>query len=125
MTGDEGVVAHAVEVIEIDEVVRLLATPDAAWFSDGERAYAGSKSDPERRLAARLAAKRAASRLLGSPVTPADVEVVRDRPGPPRLRLSPRAQARLLALGAAEALVSLTHERHHAAAAVLLLREKG
>jgi len=125
MTGDEGVVASAVEVIEIEEVVRLLGTPDAACFSDGERAYAGSKSDPERRLAARLAAKRAASRLLGSPVTPADVEVVRDRPGPPRLRLSPRAQARLRALGAAEALVSLTHERHHAAAAVLLLRGKG
>jgi holo-[acyl-carrier-protein] synthase len=125
MAGDEGVVAHAVELIEVDEVVRLLGTPEAAWFSDGERAYAGSKSDPERRLAARLAAKRAASRLLGSPVTLADVEVVRDRSGPPRLRLSPRAQARLRALGAAEALVSLTHERRHAAAAVLLLRGKG
>ncbi len=125
MTGDEGVVASAVEVIEIEEVVRFLGTPEAACFSDGERAYAGSKSDPERRLAARLAAKRAACRLLGSPVTPADVEVVRDRPGAPRLRLSPRAQARLRALGAAEALVSLTHERHHAAAAVLLLRGKG
>jgi phosphopantetheinyl transferase (holo-ACP synthase) len=58
-------------------------------------------------------------------VTLADVEVVRDRSGPPRLRLSPRAQARLLALGAVEALVSLTHERRHAAAAVLLLRGKG
>jgi holo-[acyl-carrier protein] synthase len=125
MTGDEGVVAHAVEIIEIDEVRRLLGTPDADCFSEGERAYAGSKSDPERRLAARLAAKRATSRLLGGPVTPADVEVLRDRPGPPRLRLSARAQGRLLALGAAEALVSLTHERHHAAAAVLLLRGKG
>jgi holo-[acyl-carrier protein] synthase len=125
MTGDEGVVARAIEIIEIDEVRHLLGTPEAACFSEGERAYAGSKSDPERRLAARLAAKRATSRLLGSPVTPADVEVLRDRPGPPRLRLSPRAQARLLALGAAEALVSLTHERHHAAAAVLLLRGKG
>ena len=125
MTGDEGVIARALEIIEIDEVVRFLGTPDAACFSEGERAYAGSKSDPERRLAARLAAKRAAARLLGSPVTLADVEVVRDRPGPPRLRLSPPAQARLLALGAAEAMVSLTHERHHAAAAVLLLRGRG
>lgn len=125
MTADEGVVAHALEIIEIDEVGRLRGTPDAGCFSEGERAYAESKSDPERRLAARLAAKRAARRLLGSPVTLADVEVVRDRPGPPRLRLSPRAQARLRALGAAEAMVSLTHERHHAAAAVLLLRGKG
>src|SRR5258706_12917172 len=82
MSADEGVVARAVEVIAIDEVARLLGTPDAACFSDGERAYAGSTVDPERRLAARLAAKRAASRLLGSPVTPADVEVVRDRTGP-------------------------------------------
>jgi len=119
---DEGVVASTVEVLEIDEVARRLAEGEDNLFTDGERAYARSKSDPERRLAARLAAKRAACRLLGGDVTPADVEVVRGRAGPPGLRLSARAHARLLALGATRALVSLTHERRHAAAAVLLLR---
>ena len=43
--------------------------------------------------------------------------------GPPRLRLSGGARERLTALGASGALVSLTHERRHAAALVLLVRE--
>ena len=91
--------------------------------TDGkELAYARDKSDPERRLAARLAAKRAAVRLLGAGVTEDDVEVLRGPGGPPRLRLSARAEARLARLGAARALVSLTHGRQHAAAAVLLVR---
>jgi phosphopantetheinyl transferase (holo-ACP synthase) len=114
------VVAEALEVLEIAEVDALERT-GAAPFTDGERAYASSKSDPERRLAARLAAKRAAARLLG--VDPREVEVVAGRGGPPQLRLSAQAQERLRALGATRALVSLTHERRHAAAAVLLLRQ--
>ncbi len=122
---DDGVVASALAVLEIAEVERLLADSAEAErvFTPAERAYARSKSDPERRLAARLAAKRAACRLLGAGIEPADVEVVRDCGGPPGLRLSPRARERLSALGAQRVLVSLTHERTHAAAAVLLLRK--
>ena len=45
--------------------------------------------------------------------------------GPPRLRLCGGARERLAALGASHALVSLTHERRHAAALVLLLRDPG
>jgi phosphopantetheinyl transferase (holo-ACP synthase) len=116
----EGVVASAVEVLEIHEVTPLLA--EGAAFTAAERAYAASKSDPERRLAARLAAKRAACRLLGDGIGLEDVEVVRGLGGPPGLRLSPRAHARLVRLGAGQALVSLTHERRHAAAAVVFLR---
>ena len=117
----EGVVASAIEVLEIEEVRPLLARGGEA-FTPAERAYATSKSDPERRLAARLAAKRAACRLLGDGMGPEDVEVTRGLGGPPGLRLSPQAHSRLLALGAKSALVSLTHERRHAAAAVVLLR---
>jgi holo-[acyl-carrier-protein] synthase len=119
----DGVVASALEVLDIAEVGPLLAGGDHP-FSDEELAFARARSDPERRLAARLAAKRAAARLLGGDVSPADVEVWR-RPGaPPRLRLSARAQDRLRALGADDTLVSLTHERRYAAAAVLLLRSR-
>src|SRR5260221_331826 len=68
---DDGIVAEALEVLEISEVTRLLAgAPADSVFSAGERDYAASKSDPERRLAARLAAKRAASRALGGGVEP-------------------------------------------------------
>ena len=116
-------VASALEVLEIAEVAPMLAS-GVHPFSAEEMAFARARSDPERRLAARLAAKRAAARLLGGDVTPADVEVSR-RPGaPPRLRLSPRARERLRALGADDVLISLTHERRHAAAAVLLLRAR-
>jgi holo-[acyl-carrier protein] synthase len=116
---EHGVVASAREVVPIEDVERL---PSAeVVFTPAERAYAQSKSDPERRLAARLAAKLAASRLLGDGIGLGEIEVLRGRGGPPRLGLSAHAEARLRSLGAGRALVSLTHGRTHAAASVLLL----
>ncbi len=118
----DGVVASRVEIVAMAEVERLLAETDPLHtFSESEIAYARARPDPARRLTARLAAKRAAAWLLGGAVTPADVEVVRGRYGPPTLRLSPRARERAAALGAGRALVSLTHERAHAAALVVLV----
>lgn len=130
MSDDHGVVARAFHVVEIEEVAALLAgegsgTPGGggtAVFLPGELRYARDKSDPERRLAARLAAKRAAVELLGGGLALEDVEVVRGLGGPPALRLSARAQERLAARGAERTLVSLTHGRRQAAAAVLLIR---
>jgi holo-[acyl-carrier protein] synthase len=121
--GEDGVVASAFALVEIDEVagVRSGARSGPSPFTPGEEAYAREKSDPERRLAARYAAKRAARALLGDGAALHEIEVVRGRYGPPRLRLSGAARARLRELGAREALVSLTHERAHAAAVVLLL----
>jgi holo-[acyl-carrier protein] synthase len=118
---EHGVVSSAVEVLALADLGPARAD-GARPFTEAEEDYARSKRDPERRLLARLAAKRAACRLLGEGVGPQDVEVVRARYGAPALRLSPRAEARLKALGAERVLVSLTHERAHAAAAVLLLR---
>lgn len=116
------VVGHAIEVLEIAEVAALLADGAGHPFTRSELAYARATRDPDRRLAARLAAKRAVARLLGGGVDPAEVEVVR-RPGaPPRLGFSDRARARLAELGADRALCSLTHGREQAAASVLLLR---
>ena len=119
-------VASALVLVEVAEVEALLAgrpeDGDVPPFSPGEIAYARSKSDPARRLAARLAAKRAAAQTLGDGFEPKDAEVERGRYGPPHLLLSARAEQRLRALGATRALVSLTHERAHAAACVLLVR---
>ena len=109
-------IAGALEVVAIEEVEGV----SPGTFSEAERAYARSKSDPARRLAARLAAKRAAASLLAT--DPAEIEVLPARGGPPRLRLSARAEAKLKELGARRTLVSLSHGRTHAAAAVLLLR---
>ena len=120
---EDGVVASAVCVVAIQEAEALLTAGGEAVFSEGELAFARARVDPARRLAARLAAKRAAVRLLGAGVLERQVEVVRGDFGPPRLRLAGRARDRLAALGASRALVSLTHERGHAAALVLLLRD--
>lgn len=118
----DGVLASAVEVVEIADAARLVQE-GSPGFTPGEIAYANARSDPARRLAARLAAKRAAVRLLGGGVAEGDVEVVRGEYGPPVLRLSAAAARRMAELGAVGALVSLTHERAHAAALVLLLRD--
>jgi holo-[acyl-carrier protein] synthase len=122
-TADDGVVASGVEIVAIEEAEALLAAGEDAVFSPGELAFARARSDPARRLAARLAAKRAAVRLLGGGALPREVEIVRGDYGPPRLVLDGHARERLAALGASHALVSLTHERRHAAALVLLLRD--
>jgi phosphopantetheinyl transferase (holo-ACP synthase) len=122
MDGASDVVASATCVLEIEELERMPERDRAALFSPAETAYARSRTDPERRLAARLAAKRAVRRLLGEDLAAGEIEVLPSRGGPPGLRLGTEAGARLRALGAARALVSLTHERRHAAAAVLLVR---
>jgi holo-[acyl-carrier protein] synthase len=122
---DDGVVASGFEVVEVEEAERLLAGGGRDVFTEGELLYARRRVDPERRLAARLAAKRAACRLLGGDAAAGEVDVRRGDDGPPSLRLSGAAAARMRALGASRALVSLTHERRHAAALVVLLREAG
>lgn len=117
-----GVVAEALELLDIEPVARGLDDGSLARaFSAAELEYARSKSDPARRLAARLAAKRAVLRLLGAALELADVEVLPARGGPPSLHLSARAAARLAELGAGGALVSLTHGVDQAAAWVLLV----
>ena len=109
--------AESTAVVAIADVRKV----PVGSFSAREIAYASSKSDPERRLAARLAAKQAAVAALGGGLELRDVEIVRGRGGPPRVELSERGRARLAALGADRVLVSLTHGREHAAAAVLVL----
>jgi holo-[acyl-carrier-protein] synthase len=114
----DGVRAESTAVVAIAEVGEAAF---ADVFSPRERAYASAKSDPERRLAARLAAKRAAVAALGGGLELRDVEIVRGRGGPPRIELSERGRARLAEIGGDRVLVSLTHGREHAAAAVLVL----
>jgi phosphopantetheinyl transferase (holo-ACP synthase) len=58
---------------------------------------------------------------LGGGLDLRDVEVVRGRGGPPRIELSPMGRTRLAEIGGERVLVSLTHGREHAAAAVIVL----
>jgi holo-[acyl-carrier protein] synthase len=121
---DDGVVASGVELVGVEEAESLLAAGGGGVFTESELLYARGRVDPGRRLAARLAAKRAARRLLGGDVVEREVEVRRGEYGPPWLRLSGAARERMRALGASRALVSLSHERGYAAALVVLLQDE-
>src|SRR6188768_633189 len=113
----DGVRAESTVVVAISDVSAV--NPGA--FSPRETAYASSKSDPERRLAARLAAKQAAIAALGGGLELRDVEVVRGRGGPPWIELSDRGRRRLAEIGGDRVLVSITHGRAHAAAIVIVV----
>jgi phosphopantetheinyl transferase (holo-ACP synthase) len=123
----DGIIARVLELVAIDEVSLWLAgAPDSfAPFGERERAYAFSKPDPARRLAARLAAKRAGRAALDPALTLDDFEVMPARGGPPRLRLSEPATRRARERGVGRVLLSLTHGLTHAAALVLLVNDGG
>jgi holo-[acyl-carrier protein] synthase len=75
-------------------------------------------------LAARWAAKEACIKALGAAATGVgyrSIEVVREASGQPRLVLHGPAASALAELGGTDALVTLSHERDHAVATVLLL----
>lgn len=92
-------------------------------FTDAERAYAAGRGNPAESLAARFAAKEAASKSLGAPAGIGwhDVEVVPARPGErePRLILRGRAAEVADALGIRAVLVSITHAEGMAAAVAI------
>ncbi len=75
-------------------------------------------------LAARWAAKEALLKALGESAAGIgyrDIEVVHDPGGVPSLRLHGRAREALSGRGVSGTLVSLSHEREHAVAVVVLI----
>ncbi len=95
-------------------------------FTEGEIVYCRRKRDFASSFAARFAAKEAAMKALGTGhsrgVFWKGIEVTR-RGGPPQLRFHHGAAARLTALGATSALLTLTHSKELAIAHVLLVRD--
>ena len=91
-------------------------------FTEAERAYASAATDPGPRLAARLAAKEAVAKALGSGIGAVSwhqVEVVRDDRGAPALSLSGAAAALAAQRGIERWHVSLTHTETLAVASVV------
>jgi holo-[acyl-carrier protein] synthase len=107
----------------------------AAWQRHGERFrrrvytqaewdYCLSRPDPAASLAARFSAKEATMKALGlgwgSGIRYADIEVTRGRAGKPGLKLHNNAERYAQSRGATHMHVSLTHDRTHAMAIVLI-----
>lgn len=92
-------------------------------FTPMERAQCLRRARPEIHLAARLAAKEAAMKALGTGwslgVRWLDVEIQSGGDTPPRLRLEGAARLRAEARGIRETLVSLSHDGGYALAFVM------
>jgi holo-[acyl-carrier protein] synthase len=115
-------VAVGVDLVETARVARLLAHHPERFprrhFTPAERAQCGRDA---KRLAARWAAKEAASKALGTGIGLVgwhDIEVLCRPGGWPELHLHGAAQARAAALGWSRWSVSLSHTGDHAVAVV-------
>lgn len=104
--------------IELVDLARFEALLDrygdrmrARLFTAGEREYAARKVRDGESLAARFAAKVAARRALRSPALSwQDIEVTRERTGPPTLRLTGAARNAARNAGVSNIAVTLTHD---------------
>ncbi|MEX2356484.1 MAG: holo-ACP synthase [Thermaerobacterales bacterium] len=97
-------------------------------FTAHEEEAAGSGPHRHRRLAARMAAKEAFLKALGTGLRDGrwvEMEVVNDAMGKPELHLSGRLATRAAGLGVTLIHLSLTHEVDYAAACVILTGTEG
>jgi holo-[acyl-carrier protein] synthase len=107
-----------VDIIEIERVQRALERPSfrERCFTEAERAYCDSRTNPAQSYAARFAGKEAVGKALGCGVrfTWKEVEIVgRPKPG---VRLTGRTAAFAERVGAGAIDLSMTHSREIAAA---------
>src|SRR6266700_6449676 len=93
-------------------------------FTDGEIEYSMSMKFPARHLAARFAAKEAASKAFGTGIGRAmrwrHIDVQKKSCGEPYLVFSGPAQELATKRGVTAALVTLSHTEHHAMATIVL-----
>lgn len=107
-----------------DSLRRFGERMEKRLFTPGERAYCRHFADPAPHLAARFAAKEAASKALGTGMAGGvgwtQIEVVQPGGRVPTLTFSGAALERLQAIGAARSHLSLTHDGGFAVACVVL-----
>lgn len=115
------------DLVAIDRVEGVLARHGERFldrvFTPGERTDCLSRSRPARHLAARLAAKEAAMKALGTGwglgVRWQDIEIRSGGASPPSLQLSGAARERAEAQGIRQTAVSLSHDGEYAIAVVV------
>ena len=123
------IVGLGFDLVSVPRVAILLASDEefaGRVFSQQEREACADRADRAEALAARLAAKEALLKALGTGWGPgisfSQVEVAKDEAGIPRLRLSGAAQDRARELGVDRLHLTLTHEGTFAAAVVVAER---
>jgi len=121
------ILALGADLVEIARVRRLLARHGEKalrrLFHEEELAYALARQDPAPSLAARLAAKEAFQKCWPESLSWKSVWVGMEG-RKPLLRFAPALEAALQEQGLT-ALLTLSHERTHALAVVVLVRAPG
>lgn len=121
------VVGVGIDLVDVDRFrTSLTRTPTMIprMFTDGERAYAESASDPTERYAVRFAAKEAVMKALGVGLGAFgfhDVEVLRADGGQPSLGVYGPAEHLAAERGVVGWQLSLTHTSRAAGAVVVAL----
>lgn len=121
-----GVLGVGTDLVEVARVRAALGRQPGLrerLFTEEEWAYAQRHRDPMPHLAARFAAKEAVMKALGvgwgRHAAWHEIEVVRERGGPPRIELSGSAAATARRLGIVRLSLSLTHAANLAMAFVV------
>jgi holo-[acyl-carrier protein] synthase len=118
-----------VDLVDVARVERMLGRFGervlARLLTPGERAYCVSCARPAEHVAARIAAKEAAFKAMardadGLRIGWTELEVERDADGRPSLRFHGRARAAADRFRVTDVHLSITHERAHAAAFVIM-----
>jgi len=120
--------------IDIIEIERIKAAIDR-WgpqllkkiFTDEEIRYSEAKSFSAQHFAARFASKEAVLKAFGgngsSQFRWRDIEILNDRSGKPRVRLSGKARQLKKKEKIDEIIISIAHTKNHAVASVVLTRK--
>jgi holo-[acyl-carrier protein] synthase len=124
------VLGVGVDLTEVDRIRSAHAKHGAAFldkvFTPAEQLLCLAKADPYPSLAARFAAKEAASKAfgtgLGAELSLTSVGVLTGPAGEPVVVLDDKARALLAARGASQLLISLTHTDTLAQAFAVLVR---
>ncbi|HEY6196955.1 MAG TPA: holo-ACP synthase [Candidatus Eisenbacteria bacterium] len=117
-----------IDVCKVDRIAESLRRfgerMERRLFTPGELAYCRGFKDPLPHLAARFAAKEAASKALGTGIAGGigwtQIEVLQPGGRVPILRLSGAALERFRAMGATESHLSLSHDGGLGVACVVL-----
>ena len=101
------------DLCQISRIEKAMEKPRflERWFAPSERAYIAQRGPQS--AAGIFAAKEAVAKALGTGFSgfgPEQVEILHDEHGRPFCRLAEGAQARLEAIGAAEVLISISHD---------------
>tara|TARA_B100000929_G_scaffold288148_1_gene276071 strand:- start:527 stop:913 length:387 start_codon:yes stop_codon:yes gene_type:complete len=118
-----------IDIIEIARVGEVLNKYGARFlnriYTDSEQKYCKGRAA---QLASRFAAKEAVMKALGTGIRGVgwkDIEIKRERGGPPYIQLHGRGQARASIMGLSEISLSLSHSNDFAVASVVGEAKRG